>query len=274
MLKILFLTILLIFSQQHFAFAEEKTVVDEENLRIQEEAISETKTVEEKKDENKVTTKIKTKEIKQNPTPEDIEEKIPEKVEPKYKTLMLSENEFKEITKIIKALEEGIDLSELEEAELEETTIKKDTIFDENMATVYLNSILYISENRWAVWANNVKITNENNGEGELKILSISQGKITFLWTISMTKWEVINANYTVSKNLYKVNKENQVEVKFILEPNQTFIPSLNTIVEGNVKENTMKKESEDSKEGEEESSETEEENLEFSEDDFSDLFM
>ncbi len=108
-------------------------------------------------------------------------------------------------------------------------------IINENNISIFLNSIMYISPENWAVWINGNKITNLTNGEGEISVKEISPLKVLFVWTFDLTRWELINTNKVIPESQYKIDSNN-VSLYFSLSPNQTYIPIKNKIVEGNVK--------------------------------------
>lgn len=114
------------------------------------------------------------------------------------------------------------------------------TFFDENNISIYLNSILYISKTHWSVWVNENKITNLNNGDGEISVITISPLYATFAWKMGTSRWKIINANGMIPESKYKIN-DDEVVLFFGLSPNQTYIPATNKIIEGKIKREVPK---------------------------------
>ena len=103
---------------------------------------------------------------------------------------------------------------------------------------IYLASIMYLSEEYWAVWINDEKITSESNQPGnELYLQEVHKDKISVLWTISASKWKIIMGKKSEEMS-EKINSQNQVEAKFELKPNQTYLLFYDNVVEGNVQTN------------------------------------
>ncbi len=111
-------------------------------------------------------------------------------------------------------------------------------IINETNISIFLNSIMYISPKSWAVWINGNKITNNTNGDGEISVINISPLKVDFVWTLDLTRWELINSSKVIPESQYKIDT-NSVNLYFSLSPNQTYIPITNKIIEGNIKPET-----------------------------------
>jgi hypothetical protein len=156
------------------------------------------------------------------------------------KTLMYKKENLNQLIQILDSLERG---GELTEEKITKTGGLEKNVVDTTSISMYLNSILYISENIWSIWVNGQKITNFDKDENEeLKILSVTPEEVSFIWSISKIKWEIINANNTVSKDSYTI-EDNKIKLKFILEPNQSFVPSKNEVVEGDISVKNKEKE-------------------------------
>ena len=118
---------------------------------------------------------------------------------------------------------------EMEElAKLEEKKVQ-----ESEKSYIYLSSLMYFNSNEWVVWINNQKITPKTNkSENELYLTLVEKDKVKLLWTLSISKWRIISGQKNESF-APKINSNNQVEVEFELMPNQTFVLSQNTVVEG-----------------------------------------
>ncbi len=103
---------------------------------------------------------------------------------------------------------------------------------------IYLASIMYLSEEYWAVWINGEKITSESNQpSNELYLQEVQKDKISVLWTISASKWKILMGRKS-EEMAGKINSQNQVEAKFELKPNQTYLLIYDNVIEGNVQTN------------------------------------
>ena len=151
----------------------------------------------------------------------------------KFQTIMYSTSELSAIMEILKNLDGGI-IGDLKDNAIANTINDNKSTFDETTIVAYLNSILYISQNNWAIWVNGFKVSNDNNGDGEIEVISISPDKAQLLWKISATKWSYINPDNSLSQSVYE-EKGDTVEMKFTLSPNQTFVPSKNQVIEGKI---------------------------------------
>lgn len=149
----------------------------------------------------------------------------------KYKSLMFSKKNIDEILKVLPRLDspDSILNNSLFEKE-DESQLADET----NNIAIYLNSIMYISNESWAVWLNGNKITNLNNNDGEIRVFEISPLNVSFIWSVDNTRWNIINKNKSIPEEKYKI-KDNGVDIYFSLSPNQTFIPSLNKTIEGKI---------------------------------------
>lgn len=97
---------------------------------------------------------------------------------------------------------------------------------------IYLASIIYFNSKNWIVWINDKKITSKTNDpQKELFVRSVTKDQVKILWKLSLSKWKIISGKK--EEFAPKINSENQIEVRFQLKPNQTFILSSNKVVEG-----------------------------------------
>ena len=106
---------------------------------------------------------------------------------------------------------------------------------------IYLGSIIYINSQYWALWLNDQKITAKSNKpEKEFFVESIKKNQANIIWRISASKWKIITASTSSqnagTQNLPELNADGEVEIRFELRPNQTFILTSKTIVEGRSK--------------------------------------
>jgi hypothetical protein len=100
---------------------------------------------------------------------------------------------------------------------------------------IYLASILYISQDAWAVWLNDKKVTSDNNSrKNDFYIMSINRGKVKVRWKLGITKWNILMGAGTNGQTP-KTNADNEVENVFELQPNQTFSLKSGKVSEGKV---------------------------------------
>lgn len=112
---------------------------------------------------------------------------------------------------------------------------------------IYLASIIYFSPKDWIVWINDKKITSKtNDSKKELSVQSITRDQVKILWKLSLSKWRVISGKK--EELAPKTNSENQIELRFTLKPNQTFVLSSNQVVEGQALIALLKQKEEDKK--------------------------
>ncbi len=108
------------------------------------------------------------------------------------------------------------------------------TTTSEINSSVYLGSILYHSPSSWATWINGEKITNSSNKIGnEIYISSINEDSVGIVWTMSISKWKILADQK--SDNGAPIGANNQVELKFELSFNQTYILNGGKIIEGRI---------------------------------------
>jgi len=180
-----------------------------------EEPTTKTSTEEQIIDENTITTEQKEAETKTEYKGSD------------YKSLIFTE---KELTKLIKILV-------AKKVEVEALIPTAEVLEEQKVTTtIFLNSIMYLSQDSWTIWVNEKKISNYEKDSGDLKVLEITSDKVKFLWTVSKTKWEIMMPNFNFDNSISKINENNEVETIFTLKPNQSFLPETSKIVEGKVK--------------------------------------
>jgi len=132
-------------------------------------------------------------------------------------------------------------LTEEEKKKEEEAKKKKVEENEENEKSyIYLASIIYFTPKDWAVWINRQKFTPEvNTKDKELYIKSVHKDRVKVVWKLGLSKWKILS-NAKTDSPLPKVNEDNQVEIEFELQQNQTFVLKSNSVVEGKIM--TLKK--------------------------------
>ncbi|MDD2840161.1 MAG: hypothetical protein PHY80_03470 [Rickettsiales bacterium] len=161
-----------------------------------------------------------------------------------FKSIMFSTNDVEEISKTLprfkylnefKQEDNNIKTSQFSK---QSSDIKQKSIFNfgEGSIYIYLNSIMYVSQNDWSVWISGNKITNLTNDSGEIKVLDIFPSLVRLAWTFDLNQWEVINPNKLIPESNYII-KDNTVTLIFSLSPNQSFLPTMNQTIEGKIKE-------------------------------------
>ena len=99
---------------------------------------------------------------------------------------------------------------------------------------VYLGSIMYHSPTSWATWINGEKITNSDNKLGnEIYVKSISPDNVELVWTMSISKWKILAEQK--SESGAPIGADNQVELKFKLSFNQTYMLNGGKVIEGRI---------------------------------------
>ncbi len=112
---------------------------------------------------------------------------------------------------------------------------------------IYLASVIYFNPKDWIVWINEKKITSKTNDpKKELFVESIRKDSAKILWKLSLSKWKIISGRK--EEFAPKINAENQIEIRFELKPNQTFVLSSNKVVEGKALVALLKKKEDDNK--------------------------
>ena len=108
--------------------------------------------------------------------------------------------------------------------------------FNEEMKNIYLKAIMYISNNNWSVWINNIKISNTNNLDKDNKyiIKKINTNEVTINLNVSRAKWNYLNSSGAINNEEFNIDEENnKVNFTIKLHPNQTFIFSKNVVIDG-----------------------------------------
>ena len=112
---------------------------------------------------------------------------------------------------------------------------------------IYLASVIYFNPKDWIVWINEKKITSKTNDpKKELFVESIRKDSAKILWKLNLSKWKIISGRK--EEFAPKINAENQIEIRFELKPNQTFVLSSNKVVEGKALVALLKKKEDDNK--------------------------
>lgn len=158
-------------------------------------------------------------------------DKSVKKIDRVYVSLMFTEENIQDIFKALPASSTGIpDQYSLgfNGDQNGENDINKTT----NLS-IYLNSVMYISDNAWSLWLNGNKITNMSKNTGDIEVVKVTPLYVDFVWKVSDLQWQAINKNNLIPSSNYKVNGD-YVDLYFTLSPNQTYIPALNQILEGN----------------------------------------
>lgn len=153
-----------------------------------------------------------------------------------YSSLMFTEKNIKDIFKALPTSSIGIPDQFINSpfANDDSKEVENSDMLGKTSFSVYLNSIMYISKNDWAVWINGNKITNLTNGSSDISIVKISPLHAIFVWKITSTQWDIINEKKLIPETEYK--KENGlIYLYFALNPNQTYLPVLNKTLEGNL---------------------------------------
>jgi hypothetical protein len=177
----------------------------------------------------------------------------------KPKSLMFDDQEYENLQDAIESLKnnqiyvpDGSDANEIlteegrKKSEAEEKLRKaKELENQENEKSyIYLASIIYFNPKDWIIWINDKKITSKTNDpKKELYVETISKGKVSILWKLSLSKWKIISGKK--EEFAPRTNNENQIEIRFELKPNQTFILSSSKITEGKALINLQKKKEE-----------------------------
>lgn len=178
----------------------------------------------------------------------------------KVSSLMFTDDENSNIERAIDSLKNNQIYSpeetEEEKAEAEADPNEKKEVpkveekkSDENEKSyIYLASIIYFTAQDWVVWVNEQKITPKTNDRTkELYLRSVQKDQVDIMWTISLSKWKILSGRKSET-SAPKINANNQVEVGFKLKPNQTFILSTNSVVEGKAVIALLKKKEEEKK--------------------------
>jgi len=160
----------------------------------------------------------------------------------KIKSLMFSDTDYSNIDRAIESFQNN-QVFELESEEEKSSSDEKAVGEDVKKAEqdnvksyIYLSSVLYFNENSWSLWINDKKYTSKNNiPDSEMYFKKVSKDKVNIIWKLSVSKWKILSGLRSESL-APKINSNNQVEIDFVLQPNQTFILSSNKVVAGRAK--------------------------------------
>ena len=98
---------------------------------------------------------------------------------------------------------------------------------------IHLASIIYFNAKDWAIWVNDQKITYESNDpKKELYLISVANNSVKLMWKISLSKWKILSGQRPDAPPP-NINANNQVEIEFELQPNQTFFLKTGKVTEG-----------------------------------------
>ena len=156
----------------------------------------------------------------------------------KVTSLMFDEDELSKVERALESFKNNqtyVPDKDPNAVDNDKSKAEKDTkTAEENEKSyIYLASIIYYSQKDWALWINNTKITAENNKNSkELFVKEIYSDRVKIIWSLSISKWKILSGKK--SEDLApKINAKNNVEIEFVLRPNQTFILSSGLVGEG-----------------------------------------
>ena len=152
-----------------------------------------------------------------------------------FKSFMFSNNILNTIRK---ALTLHNNMGKVDINKNEENTENNEEVatFNEEMKNIYLKAIMYISNNNWSVWINDIKISNTNNldKDNEYIIKKINTNEVTINSNVSKAKWNYLNSSGAINNEEFNIDEENnKVNFTIKLHPNQTFIFSKNVVIDG-----------------------------------------
>jgi hypothetical protein len=160
----------------------------------------------------------------------------------KIKSLMFSDTDYSNIDRAIESFQNNqvFELESEEEKSFGDEKVAgeddKKSEQDNVKSYIYLSSVLYFGENSWSLWINDKKYTSKNNiPDSEMYFKKVSKDKVNIIWKLSISKWKILSGLRSESL-APKINSNNQVEIDFVLQPNQTFILSSNKVVAGRAK--------------------------------------
>lgn len=156
-----------------------------------------------------------------------------------FKSFMFSNNVINIIQKalILHNDRDKININKEDEEVLENN--EEMVTFNEEMKNIYLKAIMYISNNNWSIWINNNKISNTDNlkEDNEYIVKKINTNEVIINLNVSKTKWNYLNSSGTITNEDFSINEEkNKVNYIIKLHPNQTFVFSKNTVIDGKYK--------------------------------------
>ena len=155
-----------------------------------------------------------------------------------FKSFMFSNNILHAIQKAL-ILHNGKEKIVVDENNSTKESSEEIATFDESMKNVYLKAIMHISNNNWSVWINDKKISNKNNldEDNEYIIKRINTKEAIILLNVSKTKWNYLNSSGIITNDKCIIDDEkNKVNYEIKLHPNQTFIFSQNSVIDGKYK--------------------------------------
>jgi hypothetical protein len=240
--KVFFLVFTLALSE---SFAQEKSKLTESNLSDNSQTIAPERSPEKKEDnKEKPSSSV-------NSLVNEAKNGLAETLLGKNKTssLMFDDQESENLERAVESLKnnqiytpegnqddlsQGNAINDAQKAEEAEKLKKAEELknLENEKSYIYMASIIYFDAKDWIVWINDKKITSKtNDSKKELFVKSIKKDRVKILWKLSLSKWKIISGKK--EEFAPAINAENQIEVRFELKPNQTFILSSNKVVEG-----------------------------------------
>ena len=124
-----------------------------------------------------------------------------------------------------------------ESDELFTSGVEEVKMLSKSSISFYLNAIIYHSKSDWAVWVNNKKISQDNNGT-DLEILKVNKHYIKCRWVTGYSKFVSILQRYYEEGNLLEniniIINDKIAIVDFTIKPNQSLnISDKVAIIEG-----------------------------------------
>lgn len=163
----------------------------------------------------------------------------------KATSLMFDDEENTNINRAVDSLrnkqsyvpDEGFDAKQLSEEEKKRAAQKGDEEerkkLENEKSYAHLASILYLNDKNWVIWINQRKLlSSANKPENELYVRSINKDRVSCVWRMSLSRWKILSGKFS-SESAPKVNSNNQVEMEFVLHPNQAYSLVNSKIVEG-----------------------------------------
>jgi hypothetical protein len=145
----------------------------------------------------------------------------------KFQSLMFSEEELKNIQKVLKSK----NVTKKKTPQNESNNIREIATFGK----IYLSSILYLSEDKWSIWVNGNKLSSTNNiKSNDIYVESVAPYEVNLIWSLSPIKWRIIS-ELPVNAKVPAVNDFGQVEFNIKLKSNQTYILKHDRVVNGKI---------------------------------------
>ncbi len=174
-----------------------------------------------------------------SPTPKNSESNESKAADGQFHSIMFKQDDIQAILSAIASLL-NVDGLENELSSLTSTEEKKKEIL-----SFYLNSIIYVSSENWAVWLNNYKVEDKQSqsvsvvkvtdNSAEFKWITDNLDKVSPNWLTKVTKVGNVYQSKDGNIKIY-YDSDKAVSVNFILRPNQTFIIDNLSIIEGRIK--------------------------------------